>query len=215
MRGDRLFTFPSFKFQPVKLLMKVQSKVFQVQTLGGIRMDFPLSLVLSHILAIKIRYRSRLLLSQDVRCRIADVAMFVCLTSWFLPPSLGYYFPKMQDVDVSMIVCWFVWSVCLHVWPRCKKRILQSLFVWPVHWYTSRFLPSSQDARCRCCNDARGESFMAGIPTSNILDLEWLRFQASFLFTNFSLRSQLVQPENDLNFDILMCSLCWSKWITV
>ena len=62
MRGDRLFTFPSFKFQPFKLLMKVQSKVFQEQTLGGIRMDFPLSLVLSHILAIKIRYRSRLLL---------------------------------------------------------------------------------------------------------------------------------------------------------
>ena len=58
MRGDRLFTFPSFEFQPFKLLMKVQSKVFQVQLLGGLRMDLPLSIVLFHILAIKIRYRS-------------------------------------------------------------------------------------------------------------------------------------------------------------
>ena len=129
MRGDRLFTFPSFKFQPVNLLMKVQSKVFQVQTLGGIRMDFPLSLVLSHILAIKIRYRSRLLLfprckrqncrccnvclfdqlvpsplsrlllSQDARCRCFNDCLLVCLISLFACLT------KMQETDFAIIVC--------------------------------------------------------------------------------------------------------------
>ena len=147
------------------------------------------------------------------------VCLFVCLTKMqgadvandclfdLCLTSLGFYFPKMQDVDVAMIVCWFVGSVCLFDQDARNGFCNNCLSDQYTGILVGSFLPSSQDTRCRCCNDARGESFMAGIPTSNILDLEWLRFQASFLFTNFSLRSQLVQPENDLNLDILMCNL--------
>ena len=41
------------------------------------------------------------------RCKMQLLQVIVCLTSRFLPPSLDFYFPKMQDVDVAMIVCWF------------------------------------------------------------------------------------------------------------
>ena len=102
MRGDRLFTFPSFKFQPVNLLMKVQSKVFQVQTLGGIRMDFPLSLVLSHILAIKIRYRSGSCLFLQLHITSPSMLVFRAPTDasfWPYMRLLGSSLLKMEDVD--------------------------------------------------------------------------------------------------------------------
>ena len=132
--------------------------------------------------------------------------MIVCLT----PSSLSRLLPS-QDARCCkdcLLVCLFDQDARNGFCNHCLFNQYTGILI-------GSFLPSSQDARCRCCNDARGESFMAGIPTSNILDLEWLRFQASFLFTNFSLRSQLVQPGNDLNFDILMCNLFfWSKIIT-
>ena len=94
MRGDRLFTFPSFKFQPFKLLMKVQSKVFQVQTLGGIRMDLPLSLVLSHILAIKIRYRSGSCLFLQLHVSPVHLCWFFVLPQMLLfAPICDYWVP--------------------------------------------------------------------------------------------------------------------------
>ena len=130
--------------------MKVQSKVFQEQTLGGIRMDFPLSLVLSHILAIKIRYRSRLLLFP--RCKMQNCRCCnVCLFDQLVPSSLSRFLFS-QDARC----CKDCLLVCLYVWPRCKEPILQSLFVWPVHWYTSRFLaPKMQDVDVAMMRAAR------------------------------------------------------------
>ena len=144
---ERLFTFPSFKFQPFKLLMKVQSKVFQVQTLGGIRMDLPLSLVLSHILAIKIRYRSGSCLFLQLHVSPVHLCWFFMLPQTW---TLLYLFvsspssPRCRCCHIPLFElllpsrCW-CWKGCLFALPASfcpNMRLLGS---------------SLLNARCGCC----------------------------------------------------------------
>ena len=151
---DRLFTFISFKFQPFKLLMKVQSKVFQVQTLGGIRMDLPLSLVLSHILAIKIRYRS-------CSCCLF-VCLFVCSFNYISPVHLCCFFMLPQTWTLLYL---FVSSPssprcrCCHI-PLFELLLPSRCWCWKGCFFAlpASFCPNMRllgssllNARCGCC----------------------------------------------------------------